>query len=687
MENEPTICLNMIVKNESKIITRLFDSVLSIIDCYMICDTGSTDDTKEIIKSYFESKHIPGKIINEPFKNFAHNRNVALQNCIYMSDYILLLDADMVLDVRSFKKTDLVHDCYFVLQGSDAFHYNNVRIVRNNGLFKYNGVTHEYVDTPPNTGIHTLDKTKIFINDIGDGGSKTNKYERDIELLTKGIEEEPQNRERYYFYLANSYFDLRKYDQAIENYKIRITLKGFDQEIWYSYYRIGFCYKEQGQIEKAIYTWLEGYNFFPLRIENLYEIVSHYRIIGKQILSMFYYDMAKNTQKKIKDKDSYLFLYNDVYTYKLEYEYSIIACYLGITNINSQVVTIFNNCNDMIIINNLLSNMKFYKDILKPDKIIKLTETIEHCIGGKTREFHSSSSCIIPVSKNGKNILPSTHYLMNIRYVNYKITPGGSYVGSEDYIMTINKYVEMTKDFQIIKEKLIDSHFDSRMYIGIEDVRLYYNKNNNLILTGTGLNQNNNLCMVIGDYNYEDIYLKNNEIKSSFTNNDCEKNWVFTTITEKKSNGSNGSNGSNDYNEIKEDYIIYKWFPLFLCKMNENKTEIDVEIVKNMPQIFQHARGSTNASFYNNEIWFVVHYVSYECPRHYYHMIVVFDNSMNLKRYSAPFKFEGEPIEYCIGLIVEEERVLITYSCWDHSTNIAVYDKKYIEEKLVEKIF
>jgi len=37
-----TICLNMIVKNESKIIKRLFDSVLSIIDCYCICDTGST---------------------------------------------------------------------------------------------------------------------------------------------------------------------------------------------------------------------------------------------------------------------------------------------------------------------------------------------------------------------------------------------------------------------------------------------------------------------------------------------------------------------------------------------------------------------------------------------------------------------------------------------------------------------
>ena len=46
----PTICLNMIVKNESKIILRLLDTVLPIIDTYCICDTGSTDMTKELIK-------------------------------------------------------------------------------------------------------------------------------------------------------------------------------------------------------------------------------------------------------------------------------------------------------------------------------------------------------------------------------------------------------------------------------------------------------------------------------------------------------------------------------------------------------------------------------------------------------------------------------------------------------------
>ena len=112
-----TLCLNMIVKNESKIITRLLDSVISIIDCYCICDTGSTDNTIEIIEKYFQNKNITGKLVQEPFKNFCHNRNFALQSCIGMSDFIILLDADMVLETKLFDKKILkTADCFNIIQ-------------------------------------------------------------------------------------------------------------------------------------------------------------------------------------------------------------------------------------------------------------------------------------------------------------------------------------------------------------------------------------------------------------------------------------------------------------------------------------------------------------------------------------------------------------------------------------------
>ena len=67
MSKLPTICLNMIVKNESRVIGRLLESVVPLIDSYCICDTGSTDNTKEIITNFFNEHNIKGKIVEEPF--------------------------------------------------------------------------------------------------------------------------------------------------------------------------------------------------------------------------------------------------------------------------------------------------------------------------------------------------------------------------------------------------------------------------------------------------------------------------------------------------------------------------------------------------------------------------------------------------------------------------------------------
>ena len=94
----PTLCLNMIVKNESKIILRLLESVYILLDSYCICDTGSTDNTMDLITTFFLEKGIPGKIVQEPFRNFGYNRTFALQSCAD-ADYLLLLDADMIVQI------------------------------------------------------------------------------------------------------------------------------------------------------------------------------------------------------------------------------------------------------------------------------------------------------------------------------------------------------------------------------------------------------------------------------------------------------------------------------------------------------------------------------------------------------------------------------------------------------------
>jgi len=653
-----TLCLSMIIKNESKIITRLFDTVIGIIDSYCICDTGSTDDTIQIIEDYFANKNIPGKIILEPFKNFCHNRNVVLQECYGMSDYILLLDADMVLEVNNFNKEILNnYDFCNILQGHENFYYQNTRIVKNDKRYKYIGVTHEYIDHPNSAKNMLFDKNVLFIRDISDGGCKQNKFERDIQLLKEGIQEEPQNG-RYYFYLANSYFDTNQCEIAIETYKKRIELGGWIEEIWYSYYRIGLSYSNMNKMPEAIYFWLQGYNAYPCRLENIYEIIKHYRLIGQHKLCKLYYDIAKNNLLLNTDRKHHLFLKNDVYTCLIYYEYTIFSSYLGVKNIDDEIVICLNQCNKSDK-NCLLSNMKFYKTILTQKQKVVLDDNINMMINDENIHLVSSSSCLIQDNDNGEN-----GYKMNKRYVNYTINKqnGGYTINSnERQIITINKFIKMNKQFNVIAEEIFNVHYDNRRYIGVEDIKIFHDKNTDTVnFIGTGFHLNDKIGIVNGDYNY----YKNNdllpiELTQNFNNTDCEKNWVFV-----------------DYNN--STHIIYNWRPLTICKENTTTHCIDIVERKEMPSFFSLVRGSTCGFKYKSEIWFVTHIVSYEQPRHYYHAIIIFDGSMNLLRYSAPFKFEGEPIEYCLSILVEDEQVLMNYSTWDETTRIGIYDKRYI---------
>ena len=661
MSKSPTICLNMIVKNESLIVQRLLDSVLPIIDTYCICDTGSTDNTMDIIRTYFKDKGITGILLSEPFQNFSYNRNFSLQACKGLSDYILFLDADMVLDIQQFDKSMLnLYDSFHVLQGNDSFHYNNIRIIKNNGLYKYLGVTHEYIDTPNENTTICLDKRILFIKDLGDGGAKHDKFSRDIRLLKNGILEEPENV-RYHFYLANSYYHIEDYNEAILMYQKRIKLGGWKEEVWYSYYRIGLCYKSMNRFADALSYWLEGYDYYPERLEGIYEIIKHYRIIGKQKIGFKFYNLAKEILDKKLDRSQYLFLHADVYDYKIYYEYTILACYNNINIINNELIKVCNRSNDENESNSLLSNMKFYKHVLQHKAVYRFNHCMNRFLYDKPQCFTSSSSCMIPNPH-------SDGYVMNIRYVNYDIIQqNGVYIYQDDnHIITINQWIELDSQFNKMVETWMEVVLDGKRISGVEDVRLYYdNYKQQLSYIGTGF-PNNNIRVVSGEYNIKQGTLDVHELKQTFHPSSCEKNWVFV-----------------DYNE--DTHIIYDWHPLRICKVVNNV--LQVVSTKPTPKMFSKVRGSTCGFLYKtdkvHELWFVVHMVSYESPRHYYHIISVFDSNMNLIRYSAPFKFEGDAVEYCLSIIVEDHRILMNYSTWDKTTNMGVYDKTYIDNVLI----
>ncbi len=72
------LALNFICKNESHIINNMLASTLPIVDLIVASDTGSTDDTIDIIRKFGLENHIPTYIFERPFDDFGSSRNFAL---------------------------------------------------------------------------------------------------------------------------------------------------------------------------------------------------------------------------------------------------------------------------------------------------------------------------------------------------------------------------------------------------------------------------------------------------------------------------------------------------------------------------------------------------------------------------------------------------------------------------------
>ena len=86
----------MIVKNESHIIHEVLESTLPVIDTYCIIDTGSSDNTIQIIYNFYKKAGVDGVVYERPWIDFATNRTEALHLCDGRMDYALMMDADDV---------------------------------------------------------------------------------------------------------------------------------------------------------------------------------------------------------------------------------------------------------------------------------------------------------------------------------------------------------------------------------------------------------------------------------------------------------------------------------------------------------------------------------------------------------------------------------------------------------------
>ena len=373
--NSHSICLNMIVKNESHVILSTLQNICDYIPLtyYVISDTGSSDNTIEIIETFFKSKNIKGEIYNDEWRDFGYNRSLALKHAYNKTDYLFIFDADDKIFGNIFLPNKLTCDAYYLKFGNEVG-YKRILLINNRLTWEFIGVLHEYIlcKSKNNNDIINGNICGNYYIESGKTGNRSqdpDKYHKDALILEKAFYEAEKNNNdikvRYSFYCAQSYRDCNNKEKAIEWYKKRISFGDWEQEVYYSYQMIGKLYFELGQIEKAIYNWTLAFDVDD-RYECHYEIISYYRKSGKYKLAYKFYKMIDNIKPDLSYK---LFAIMPIYTYLLDYELSIILHHV---KEYKNAINVFNN---LFLINdlnihlqlNIIDNFVFYLDYIKID--------------------------------------------------------------------------------------------------------------------------------------------------------------------------------------------------------------------------------------------------------------------------------------------------------------------------------
>lgn len=303
---QQSICLNMIVKNESHIIESTLTKLLSKVPItyWVISDTGSTDNTIELIQNFFKSRNIPGEIFNDEWKSFSHNRSQALKEAYNKTDYLLIFDADDEISGNITFPKRLTADAYNLKLGSPAFSYERPLLINNRKKWEFKSVIHEYLSSVGHNPTYSKIEGDYYVIS-GKSGARSKdplKYLKDAQLLERSFEESLQSNDglhnRYAFYCANSYKDAGMPDNAIEWYKKTLTLQGWIQERYVSCIQLHDIYKEKGEIENALFYALKSHEYDHDRLEGIYKLVSHYCCEGKSEIAYAFYSIIQDHYEK-----------------------------------------------------------------------------------------------------------------------------------------------------------------------------------------------------------------------------------------------------------------------------------------------------------------------------------------------------------------------------------------------------
>ncbi len=389
-KEKPTIGLLMMLKNEQKRIHITLESMLEdsqpIVDAIIVYDTGSTDNTTNIIQDFCEKYKINLYMIQGEFVDFSTSRNVSLDYAdtkdVY---YLLLLDCNDELrggqHLKKFAADSMKvnNNAFLVCQQwwcGKLDKYFNVRFVKARNGWRYRGSVHEWMkdttvdSSEPKYPIVRLPENIFLYQDRTQDDDKSGKrFNRDYSLLLADHKKDPKEP-RILFYLAQTCQCLGKNDETMYYSRLRTELPGFEEERFHSFMRCGNSAETLGHDWDDIISWyMKAFNHSN-RVEPLVKIANYYKNKSKwHVAYMFAYRACQLSYPT----HCILFVDKGDYDYTRWHILGIVAYYVGEYVIGKEACqkAIEAGQNKQLDTNNL----KFYleKEVEKPKEVEKET--------------------------------------------------------------------------------------------------------------------------------------------------------------------------------------------------------------------------------------------------------------------------------------------------------------------------
>jgi glycosyltransferase involved in cell wall biosynthesis len=638
LAHEPTICVTIPIQNDEDTLEKCLTSIAPIADCISIIDTGSTDRSLEIVKNFLLESNIPGKIFKQSLgesrdrQAILHRIGQKMVNEMQFSlqdTYLLFLEPSMRLNIPlDFDKSVLIDDAYLFLEKTHFFSRYQLHLLRAATSWSAK-LRPEHIQTKlPTIELEWLKAKKTAST-----------------LLERGLSHRFRNH----------------YDEAIQCYQEHLETLSFPEEFWFCKYLIGESYEGKGEWEQALNWYLNAYQSDPSRAEPIQKISTHYRASGDNNLAFLFAHQGIG----IPYSDDHIYFSSPPLShYHFEEELSIAAYYTAHRDAG------FKAASDLVLKKGVpwqvrdqtYRNLLYYVHPLKNARYLPIEIDLPLVRVGSEERYHPQNPSICKAPDGG--------YYVVCRSVNFTQT-GAKYFHTNDALgvfRTRNFLVHYDRNFQVLSspeivENLVREQYPSCVIEGMEDCRIF-SWNDSLWFTCSTFDTNPTGTIQVSLCKLGETPSKENQLQVELLTPllgpdpyRCEKNWL----------------------PFVEDGVLrmlYTSDPLIIYEPDPVTGVLEKVVEQTPPLNLAAFRGSAGPIPFDGGYLMLIHEVVFllDHTRNYLHRFVALDKAFRVKSFSRPFTFFHNGVEFCCGMIGEEDQLILTVGVEDAAAYLCFID-------------